>query len=444
MHFSIYNLPILTIYAISDIYNILSYGRIKTFIDQSKTETSINMCGLFFQPDNYHDHLTVMSGDFISPTEYTNIKNGTNLIINAINNVPIDIVSFGNHEFDIDPLKLNNTINSSTSKTKFISTNIEDISNTLKYSIYNHPTLNFTIGIIGLCTNRFYLKHPVKFLDIEEINKTITFIKNTFNPSMIIGLTHMDIDEDIGYLEYFDSIDLILGGHIHSHDYKTHKNIPIVRTGENANSLYEISIYQDKTFEINLIDISNVIPEKSIYNMYLEGQDRINKLNGLTLFNLSKEYTNINPRNNTETLPQLFCSLVTKYFNSTLTILNAGMFRKKGIFQGNLTFKELREILPFEDTVVNIQMDINDLIAGIEYSHTKYKARGGYIQSDMSEHDIYILKEQKQFSLINVSTVKLLLVGIDSNPYFSKYSPTQYLDEMPIHNLIHSYKGGNF
>jgi len=415
----------LTIYALSDIYNLLSYARVKTFIESN----------------NPNPNLTIVSGDFISPSKYTNIDGGKT-IMDVFDLVPIDIASFGNHEFDIDPVKLNSSLNLNL-KTTFISTNIKYIANTLDYWIYHDELTDLKLGFVGLCGNDFYQKYPIQFVTDIKINQTLNYIKDVHKPDYLIGLTHMDLKSDLDLIDLFPQIDLILGGHIHSYDYSKYKGVPIIRTGENAESIGQIDFYSDKSYEINLIDISNLIPHKSIRQIYLDAENKLNQFNNVILFNLNLSYSTINVRTKPESFPKLICSLITKYSNSDITILNAGIFRKTTIFNSNITFGDLKSILPFEDTVVRIQMDLKDLVDGIEYANTKYKGQGGYIQSDNSIDWIKNTYWQNKF--INVTTTKLLLKGVDPNPYFTKYSTSfSDLDGIPIQDIIISYQGMTF
>lgn len=425
-----------TLYAISDIYNILSYGRIKTYVDTN----SLN-----------NNHLTLMSGDFISPSKYTNIDGGQT-IMKTFDLVPINIASLGNHEFDINSKTLNSSLNSSV-KTKFISTNIQYISNTIPYYILNHVDqlnqINMTFGFIGLCGDNFYHKYDIKFVNDSQINKTINSVIDIYKPDFIVGLTHADLEQDLIWIDKFPQINMILGGHIHKYDYLKYKGVPIIRTGENADSIFQIDWDINKSYQINLIDIHKLEPDKLIKELNFEAEKLFIESNKNVLFNLRVPYSSLDPRNKQESLPQLFCELISNYYNTSITILNAGIFRKKEIFHNKLTFGDLQSILPFQDTVISISMDLNDLITGIEYSNAKYKGLGGYIQSNINLNLIKkfydVELKNNQTYMINVSMVKLMLFGIDYNPYFMKYlKDVKESDGISIHNIFISYHGMTF
>jgi 5'-nucleotidase len=365
-------------------------------------------------------------------------------IMQAFDLVPIDVVSFGNHEFDISPDKLNSSLESNYGTT-FLSTNIDNIAGVKKYYIYRDSKTNFTIGFIGLCTQDFYQKFPVKFLNDEQINHTINNVITKYKPDIMIGLTHADLEEDIRYAEKFPQIDLILGGHVHSHDYHDGYRIPIVRTGENADSIYEINIYTNKTFSIDLVDISNEEPDLDIIKLYQEKEKYFENYNTELLFYFESIYSNSSPRTNPESICQLICSLVTKYFSSELTILNSGMFKLRGRdFIGKFTVGNFKELMPFNDYIVVIQISPDDLIKGIEYSNEKYYNDGGYLQTDKVELITYFNTSLTKDKNITISISTLVLDGIDSNPYFEKYKVKNKYDGVPVHNIVMSYKGNSY
>jgi len=432
-----------TLFAFSDVYDILSYGRVKTYIDSN---LEINtLYSSYTQPT---PHLTIVSGDFISPTKYTNIDDGQS-IIRAFDLVPVDIASFGNHEFDINHQKLNLSLGSGI-MTKFISTNIEYILNTVKYYIYNHVdklnNINITFGFIGLCGDNFYRKYEIKFNSDNEINQTINFIHNNYNPDYIIGLTHATLEDDYIFIDKFPLIDMILGGHVHTFDYSLYKGIPIIRTGENVDSLFRIDFYSQKSFEINLIDISTEKIHSSIYNLYFKVEKNLELFNKELLFYFNNQYSNINPRKNQETLPTLICTLITKYFNSNFTLLNSGMFKLKDKeFKGFFSVGRSKELLPFNDLIIFIRMNKTDLINAIQYSNKNHYGRGGFLQSDINFNKIDILDKFDDIIFISISL--LMIKGVDTNPYFNKYfNPnTNYIDNgMSIQNILFSYKNNTY
>lgn len=418
----------LTLYALSDVYNIQSYGRVKTYIEENVLTSP---------------YLSIVSGDFISPIKYTNLDGGK-LIMDVFDKVPIDLASLGNHEFDISPQKLNSSLKYNKQST-FISTNIKYISNTYKYYIYKNKEINITLGFVGLCSINFYHKFNIQFNTDEEINQTINFVKSNYNPNYIIGLTHAILEDDYTFIDKFPQLDLILGGHIHKYDYSVYKGVSIIRTGENVDSLFRIDFTSSKSFEINLIDISHYPVHNDIYQIYLRGEKNFELFNKEPLFYFNSTYSNKNPRTTQESLPTLICSIITKYFNSNLTLLNSGIFKLKGReFSGVFSVGNYKELMPYNDMIIILKMNKTDLIDGIRYSNTRHYGEGGFLQSDinLSNLDNYLVKFENKTNIL-VSISLLMIKGVDPNPYFTKYLNTRTYDVndgMYIHNIITEYK----
>ena len=412
---------LLTIYAISDIYNLISYGRVKSYIDSKHNNT-----------DN-SAHLTVLSGDFLSPHKYVG-TNDSNWIIKGLDTVPIDLASFGNHEFDLVPTKLNQTLELSN-KTKFISTNIEQIANTEKYHLYTDLSNNFSVGFVGICGNDFFTKYPIKFVSDELVNETINRFVSEYKPDYLVGLTHMSVEKDIEHAYTFPQLDLILGGHIHQLNQTESNRIPILRTGENANHIYQINFYSNKSYSIELVDITNYPVEQQIQQLYLDAEKEFDLDKSIGLFYLNSTYTIDKPRNQIESLPKLICQMITRFTGSDVTILNSGIFKSHGSFTGNFTRGMLNDLLPFKDTIVVVQMDWEDLVKGIEYSKQNHLGKGGFIQTDL-DFDFDLTFQEK----INVSTTVMLLQGVDPNPYFTKYFSSHKKDSGTlIHDIFEIY-----
>lgn len=206
-------------------------------------------------------------------------------------------------------------------------------------------------------------------------------MKSNYNPDYIIGLTHATLSDDYIFVDNFPQLDLIFGGHIHTFDYSIYKGIPIIRTGENIDSLYRIDFFTNKSFEINLIDITKERIHNDIHQIYLEGEKSFELFNKEPLFYFNSTYSNKNPRSIQESLPTLFCSLITRYFNSDFTLLNSGNFKLNNReFMGVFSVGNLKEFMPYNDIIIIVKMNLTDLVNAIQYSNTNHYGAGGFLQ----------------------------------------------------------------
>lgn len=396
------------IYAISDLYDITSYSRIKSSIDHK------------------FPHVTVLSGDFINPNPYSGFDYGQT-VIDAIKLTPIDIVSFGNHEFDLDVKDVYPVIEKDN-YTTYLSSNIK-IPNSVTYHIIEHGKLK--IGFIGICQNIFYAKNTIDFQDIyESVKINIEWLKFK-KVTHIIAMTHLENEDDKLLLELFPEINLILAGHNHTMDVISYMNRTIVRTGENANFLAKVIFYDNLEFNVQMIDISQK-PCSSDFTKLIEKSDKmINSLNDKILYNLSEKFSTINHRKEQNKFMIKFCSMIQRYFNSDIAILNAGIFRLKKEFEHYFTYSDFTIAFPYNDFFVKIKMLGKDLLAGLKYSNTKYYDDGGYLH-----YNNITIFENKVYE---VSTSTLILAGIDANPYFLKYFSGNLYDGIPLKTILLSY-----
>lgn len=398
---------IFTIYAMSDIYELTSYARMKSFIDP-----------LF-------PHTTVLSGDFISPSPYTSFDHGKT-IIDAIQLVPINIVSLGNHEFDQDP-QLTKEILQQDKFTTYLSTNIEEFINvTVPFHIIQHEQLK--IGFIGICSNTFYSKYSIQYRDMyQSVTNAIQSLQMQ-NVTHIIAMTHLSNEGDKWLIEQFNEIDIILAGHNHTREITYHQNKRIIRTGENAEYIAKLSIYNDFSIEIELHDISNMMYSSDFSKLMKQSKCMIQSMDNKILYHLSTNYSTLEHRKQPNLLMEKFCEIIKDYFHSDTAILNAGIFRSKQEFHNIFTYSDFMIAFPFNDHIINVNMSGRDIIDGINYSNTQYYDDGGYL------HYYSIPIDLDQYYQVATST--LILDGVDWNPYYKKYAMGNKYDGIPIKTIL--------
>ena len=398
---------LLTIYAISDIYNLESFARVKQYVENK---------------DNY---IITLSGDFVNPTPYSAIDHGKTSI-DAVKLAEIDYVSFGNHEFDDDLNELNKFISTDKSTT-YISTNIAGIQNTVKSVIYE--TNGLKLGIIGVCDTSFYTKQDIEFLHFSDIYNEIQKLKEN-NVNMIIAMTHMSIEDDIRFAEKFTDVDLILAGHVHGYSYINVTNTPIIRTGENAETIAEINIYENE-ISIDFVDISNVQLHSSFIPFIKKSNKMMNSLDNSIVYYLKTDYSTLTHRKEQNSLMHKLCNMIKLYFGSDIGILNAGFFRLKKVFSKVFTYSDFTLAFPFNDPITTVTMKGEDILDGISFSNDRYYNDGGYLH--------FFGKEIEIDNYYKVSLSTLILDGVDPNPYFKKYMIPNKYDGIPVRNILLKY-----
>jgi 5'-nucleotidase len=174
----------------------------------------------------------VLSGDFISPSAlgtstYEDKKINGRQMVECLNAMGLDYVTFGNHEFDYKYEVLQDRIDGS--KFQWISSNVlkndsgitspfkQNGKDLPKYLILNIPGYlknnPIRIGIIGICIDdnkQPYLSYNDYY---ESAKQTYGLIKDSID--YLLGITHLTISEDKKLAAELPELKLIMGGHEH-------------------------------------------------------------------------------------------------------------------------------------------------------------------------------------------------------------------------------------
>ena len=155
-------------------------------------------------------------GDAISPSILSSIDQGKH-VIEILNDLELDFMTLGNHEFDFGPDVAKQRI--SEAKFTIISTNVFEngktrIPGTIESKLVEVD--GYKVGFIGITTpETVEVSSPmhVEFLPIvESAHGAITKLKEQ-GADFIVALSHTRIGENFTLLKANIGIDLLLGGH---------------------------------------------------------------------------------------------------------------------------------------------------------------------------------------------------------------------------------------
>lgn len=170
-------------------------------------------------------------------------------MVDVMNLVGFDLVTFGNHEFDIDEASLQKRINESSFE--WVSSNVQQVVNETKQPFYKevngHKTaipeiriLPFSnkngavlkIGIVAPCLPANKVNF-VNYKDVfQSVSMALTSLSNTTD--LQIALSHLNMEDDIKMAKLNPALDLIMGGH--EHENMKHQIGPTVLTKADANA----------------------------------------------------------------------------------------------------------------------------------------------------------------------------------------------------------------
>lgn len=189
-----------------------------------------------------HAHaFTTFGGDLISPSLLSGITKGKHMI-ELMNAIGLDVAVLGNHEFDHGPDVLRQRI--AESRFPWLAANAlgpdgKPFGGTVATHLAKAGPHN--VGFFGLITPeaRIYIRGgmPVRFEGYVEHARAAVADLRRRGADILVGVTHMDVNEDIDLARKVLGIHLILGGHEHHPIAIYQGGTLIVKAGQDAQFL---------------------------------------------------------------------------------------------------------------------------------------------------------------------------------------------------------------
>ncbi|MCC6724900.1 MAG: bifunctional metallophosphatase/5'-nucleotidase [Saprospiraceae bacterium] len=242
-----------TILQLNDVYEIAplekgkvgGLARVATLRNQLLTE-------------NYN-LLFVHAGDFLSPSLLGTMKyEGKSIkgrqMVEVMNAIGVNLVAFGNHEFDVKEPELQERMNESYFE--WLGTNVlhktgnkiepfHKLSYDFKYFVpetYVWEIDNYTggkptrIGFYSACVNDN--QQPWVYYEDPYSEATKAYLELIQSCDVVIGLTHLELGMDMKMAAMLPKTTLIMGGHEHEHSLDTIGNVVIAKADANAKTVW--------------------------------------------------------------------------------------------------------------------------------------------------------------------------------------------------------------
>eukprot|EP01080_Neovahlkampfia_damariscottae_P008138 gene8138-12599_t len=196
---------------------------------------------LNYYKSNSKYHLTTFGGDFI-PSMINNIPITSIEMLEYLEELNIDIGTFGNHELDIGEENLLKIIKNSQ-QIEWISSNIYN-KTTMKPILKRYKIIN--IENISICFLTYLtsihskLNNSTKNIEILKFESMMNLTLNDHSLlkcDFRILLSHSNLNEDFEIIKKYSNIDIILGAHDHFPFSIFKKNKLILKSGKNAKYL---------------------------------------------------------------------------------------------------------------------------------------------------------------------------------------------------------------
>jgi len=299
-------------------------------------------------------------------------------MIDLMNRCGFNVSAMGNHEFDLGQEKLNARMGQATFP--FISCNIDASGATVKqpkpYMVLEAGKIRIPVlSVIQLGQNGLPDSHPsklegIKFTDGMLKVKEYTWLKDKYG--VLIGLTHLGVEQDEPLAREMPQFDLIIGGHSHTtmSEPMMVNNVMIVQTGSGLKNVGKIILHIKHG---KVIDTKyELIPMASIKNSDPVVQALINKYNDNQELNKVIAVAEADITGESE-LGSMMTDAITHRLKADFSFQNTGGIRVPAIPAGNISLKDVYRLDPFGNLVVLFKLNASEIKSLIRNSYNRSK-----------------------------------------------------------------------
>lgn len=357
-----------------------------------------------------------LAGDFLNPSLIGTLKidgervNGQQMV-DVLNAMDIDLVTFGNHEFDLSEKDLQKRLNES--KFTWTTANVRHVTEkglqpfTTSWEYTAVPTSDYaTFNAIDADGNKmkfgvFGVTLPsnpqdyVSYGDIYE-NAQRAYDLAIQKADFVVGLTHVAIDEDKEIARKLQSLPLIMGGHEHFNMLEKEGRTIIAKADANAKSIYVHTLIYDlrtKYLHINseLMMVTDKIASSAKVERVVSKWTEIldNKLKEVidkpaeVIFTATSplDGTDTNNRSKQTNMGELITRAMAYSYDDKVdgALVNGGSIRIDDRLMGDITSTDIFRVLPFGGSVIKVDLKGNLLKEVLNYGKSQ-SGEGAYLQ----------------------------------------------------------------
>ncbi|GAB5400383.1 MAG: 5'-nucleotidase C-terminal domain-containing protein [Aureisphaera sp.] len=369
-----------------------------------------------------------LAGDFLNPSLLGTLKLNEERIsgrqmIEVMNAMNFELVTFGNHEFDLDKGELQKRMNESnfywTSANVF--QQLEDgprsfhfiregdtiaVPETYSLNISDSDGTSIDVGMFGVTLDsnpQDFVHYADRSLEAESAMSKLKFQQS----DIIVGLTHLTVDEDVALANKFPSISLIMGGHEHNNMLVPSRNGKVAKADANAKTIYIHTFnYSAKD---NSLDIdSQLFPIDETIASNPEVQAIVDKWNAILDEKVKEVVDNPTevifyaepPLDGTDSASRGVQTNLGGYIANAMALsfeeptkgalVNGGSIRVDDMMAGDITSLDVFRVLPFGGEVIKVDIKGDLLKEVLDYGKSKggtgaYLQRYGFQQNQKGE-----------------------------------------------------------
>lgn len=399
--------------------------------------------------------ITMLAGDLFSPSALGTAKvNGEKLagrqIVDVMNTLGLDHITFGNHEFDLD--EKNFLARLAESRFAWVAANVFDrdmkpfpgVAANRVITLHDKEGRVLRLGLFGL-TIAANQKEYVRYTEpLTAAREQVAALRDKVD--VLVALTHLPLADDIALAAAEPDIDLIIGGHEHENIELRRGSdfVPVCKADANARTLYVHRISCDPAskevaVDSQLLRVTDALPEDpetatavvrwqeiGFAAFRAEGLDPEEVVASLPF---ALDGLEASVRNRSTRLTAIIAAAYLEAVpDAELAFYNSGSVRVDDVLPpGPITQYDIIRILPFAGQVCRAEMD-GELLTRMLDQGEANRGNGGYLQSAGVSRDVrgWLINGAplEPARTYKVATSDFLLSGREQNMgFFSTATP---------------------
>ena len=364
---------------------------------------------------------TFMAGDFLNPSLLGTVKyEGSRIrgrqMVEVMNAMGVDLVTFGNHEFDLSKNDLQQRLNES--EFGWTSANVRQRVAGTTYPFYKEKDgikefagdthiieakdqdgTTVKIGFFGVLLPSNPTSYAAYTDMYEQSKRAYESLKG--KADIIFGLTHVTFEQDKKIAELLSELPLIMGGHEHHNMLLEVGSTKIAKADANAKTVYVHRIDYDKksrkyTLNSELVPINDETGEDEHVKKIVDKWGAIleNEIKKIVdepyevILNTTEPLDGRDkPIRSTQTnLGKLITRSMAFAFNDEVdaALVNGGSIRIDDQLEGAITSIDIFRVLPFGGGILKVELKGSLLKEVLDYGRSR-AGKGAYLQRYLVE-----------------------------------------------------------
>lgn len=340
--------------------------------------------------------LILSAGDMFEGTVDSNLLYGKT-VVDIMNEVPFDAMTLGNHEFDWGIDRLKERIGQANFP--YVCANITEKS-TGKRVDYVKPYVvlercGVKIAIIGIATPETAYKTSPKVVSGYTFEDPTTVV-NALVPELksrgadvILVLTHLPswMDENgnitgeaATLATEAHGVDAIISGHSHRTVWGKVNGVPVVQAYYNGQAVGNIELSFNKTshqvvestVSVTTLPYSGLVPDPAVQGLIEQEQKDIIPIKNVVVGQTATMLSHDREKLDETPLGQWVTDTMRQRVGADIAFHNSGGLRTS-LSQGAITMGNLYEVMPFDDTLVTVELTGVQIRKVLDYGVMNHK-----------------------------------------------------------------------